>query len=555
MSTSKHQQLNSIFHHTAAPLSANAKFFLVAYYLLMQGRSPFLNAKKLSNILSMPYASLLEAVRELESNGLVTLANRPVDKGRPLREIRLVREAKKKLSELGFETVSKAHIFCVPNVTAQSWMHNKLTVKNRLLLVILHVLSNRTGVIEGLTFHQIASLASLKAAGLRSQLNKLEKLGFIFKLIPGIKNTTIFSRRAGIIWLNSEHPLLTWGKDIHNVVIFSAFKTEGPWDGKSVSDLFLCHAQLSQTLDMFSSPPRYASKHKNRVLETSIRTLEELYACSNYETSTAFLQEASSTPELSYFAAYGGLDDLVKVLPESIFSGPRRPSIIDEALRRETSSALTESNPDVAHHLVSSIDLWVTEIINLRIGGSHSENEMLNHAKSTIERFLLCKLNTLGAGEHTEEEIEQEYQHMRTVLGAFIRSLAKDTCKLAEALTGILAKHGINTAQCRINYRACYANEWNKQQKSSIAVYEKLAGIIQIIKPAPSQPSSIKNTLITNTIIQRKDNWYLKDIVVTGSTIEPISEEQRQQISHMLQINHAANKGIVIEALSEDTAS
>ena len=344
---------------------------------------------------------------------------------------------------------------------------------------------------------------------------------------------------------------------------------------------------LFNILNEFQTRPAYL-RHTREGLEDTHNALEKSYAESNHEDKFEFFSQTFVRLKRFSFARknvdtmplvsayYDEAQNLVNVLPSSVFAVPRKNSLIAEALRRDPSLIFRHDNPDATHHVFSTMDLWVSEAITLLASETsedaeppaktptddgaqpkkENDDEINTKIYERIETFTLQKLNTLGSGEHTEEEIREEHEHMKQVTERLVTHLTEATVSLAKTLLGILKEQNICTRQSVINYSSWHTATLNKRQKAHLVANEKLAGVIQIIKKSSQQRGCFTNTLIVNQVAERRGgSKYLRDVIVTEKTLESLCDAHKQTLQRMLDVNHATNKGIIISALNSDPAS
>lgn len=576
-------------------ISTNARFTLLSFWVIFGAHECRTRWRAIAQQMGLPYRAFSLAINELINNGVVTYYDAPEDRGRPLRVLLLSQQTSEQLAhwcdqnQLHYQLVRfllTQHTNSRQQIRRNAQLN--FTSKNCLLLVMLLMHANKHGVVRNLSTKRIQLLTGMKAQAIRCQLNKLESLGFIFKRIPGVKNATILSRRSRKVWLNLGHPLLVHGQNIHNVIIacLEVDVASRP-NFKSVSDLRLHQYMLFNILNELQTRPTYL-RHPKKELEEIHKVLEKSYAESNHEDKFELFSQASVKREKLSFASkpvvplplvsayYDEVQDLVNVLPSSVFTVPRKNSLIAEALRRDPSLIFRHDNPDATHHVFSTMDLWVSEAITLLASETsedaeppaktptddgaqpkkENDDEINTKIYERIETFTLQKLNTLGSGEHTEEEIREEHEHMKQVTERLVTRLTEATVSLAKTLLRILKEQNICTRQSVINYSSWHTATLNKRQKAHLVANEKLAGVIQIIKKSSQQRGCFTNTLVVNQVAERSGgSKYLRDVIVTEETLASLCDAHKQTLQRMLDANHATNKGIIISALNSDPAS
>lgn len=84
-----------------------------------------------------------------------------------------------------------------------------LSVKNRLLLVILLVQASPAGRVGPISFGTLSNLTGFTRGQVRVQLQKLKELGVVSGVVPGVTGAALFGVSESYIYLNILHPC--WG--------------------------------------------------------------------------------------------------------------------------------------------------------------------------------------------------------------------------------------------------------------------------------------------------------------------------------------------------------
>jgi len=95
----------------------------------------------------------------------------------------------------------------------------KLSLANRLLLMILLSHADPFGVARGLSSKELCLLTGMDAASLKQRLRRLTELGFIRRHIPGLASPIFAEKLRSVYWLNLNHLQLSPADDVVSVVV------------------------------------------------------------------------------------------------------------------------------------------------------------------------------------------------------------------------------------------------------------------------------------------------------------------------------------------------
>lgn len=85
-------------------------------------------------------------------------------------------------------------------------MATSLTWDNRYLLFLLWSLADHSGVIRDVGVSRIAKMACMTKDQVEGQLSKLHRLEYIRHQVGGVSSSRLFGRKAGVVFLNAQHP-------------------------------------------------------------------------------------------------------------------------------------------------------------------------------------------------------------------------------------------------------------------------------------------------------------------------------------------------------------
>lgn len=227
----------------------DTKFFLIAFWNHYGAVTPEPRSLKLlAEELGLPLQAVSKAVAQLVEMSALRVVTQPEGKGRPRCTYEMSKAIQSDLRDIEERTLN--HLGLVEHVLGgeriraiwSGWKgdaptalepgtrlrdekrvapvrQGKLSLANRLLLIILLSHADPFGVARGLSSKELCLLTGMDAASLKQRLRRLTELGFIRRHIPGLASPIFAEKLRSVYWLNLNHLQLSPADDVVSVVV------------------------------------------------------------------------------------------------------------------------------------------------------------------------------------------------------------------------------------------------------------------------------------------------------------------------------------------------
>lgn len=227
----------------------DAKFLLIAFWNHYGAVTPKPRSQKqLAEDLRLPVQAVSKAVAQLVDVGVLRVVTQPEGKGRPRCTYEMSKAIQSALRDVEERTLNHPglvkHVLGGERIRAiwSGWKDDaptakelntrsrdekrvapvrqgKLSLANRLLLMILLSHADPFGVARGLSSKELCLLTGMDAASLKQRLRRLTELGFIRRHIPGLASPIFAEKLRSVYWLNLNHLQLSPAGDVVSVVL------------------------------------------------------------------------------------------------------------------------------------------------------------------------------------------------------------------------------------------------------------------------------------------------------------------------------------------------
>ncbi len=231
------------------PGDPDAKFLLIAFWKHYGSVTPKPRSQKqLAEDLRLPVQAVSKAVAQLVDVGVLRVVTQPEGKGRPRCTYEMSKAIQSALRDVEERTLNHPglvkHVLGGERIRAiwSGWKDDaptakelntrsrdekrvapvrqgKLSLANRLLLMILLSHADPFGVARGLSSKELCLLTGMDAASLKQRLRRLTELGFIRRHIPGIASPVFAEKLKSVYWLNLNHLQLSPADDVVSVLL------------------------------------------------------------------------------------------------------------------------------------------------------------------------------------------------------------------------------------------------------------------------------------------------------------------------------------------------
>lgn len=231
------------------PGDPDAKFLLIAFWKHYGSVTPKPRSQKqLAEDLRLPVQAVSKAVAQLVDVGVLRVVTQPEGKGRPRCTYEMSKAIQSALRDVEERTLNHPglvkHVLGGERIRAiwSGWKDDaptakelntrsrdekrvapvrqgKLSLANRLLLMILLSHADPFGVARGLSSKELCLLTGMDAASLKQRLRRLTELGFIRRHIPGLASPIFAEKLRSVYWLNLNHLQLSPADDVVSVVV------------------------------------------------------------------------------------------------------------------------------------------------------------------------------------------------------------------------------------------------------------------------------------------------------------------------------------------------
>lgn len=242
----------------------DAKFLLIAFWKHYGSVTPKPRSQKqLAEDLRLPVQAVSKAVAQLVDVGALRAVTQPEGKGRPRCTYEMSKAIQSALRDVEDRTLNHPdlvkHVLageCIRAVRAD-WKDDaptakelntlkrvapvragKLSLANRLLLMILLSHADPFGLARGLSSKELCLLTGMDTASLKQRLRRLTELGFIRRHIPGLASPIFTEKLKSVYLLNLNHFQLSPAGDVVSVVVHEKIAEE------SIDHKFLAGARL-----------------------------------------------------------------------------------------------------------------------------------------------------------------------------------------------------------------------------------------------------------------------------------------------------------------------
>lgn len=231
------------------PCDPDTKFFLIAFWNHYGAVTPEPRSlKKLAEDLRLPVPAVSKAVAQLVEMSALRVVTQPEGKGRPRCTYEMSKAIQSDLRDIEERTLNHRdlveHVLGGERIRAiwAGWKDDaptakelnkrlrdekrvapvragKLSLANRLLLMILLSHADPFGIVRELSSRELCLLTGMDAASLKQRLRRLTELGFIRRHIPGLASPIFAEKLRSVYWLNLNHLQLSPTSDVVSVVL------------------------------------------------------------------------------------------------------------------------------------------------------------------------------------------------------------------------------------------------------------------------------------------------------------------------------------------------
>lgn len=227
----------------------DVKFFFIAFWQHYGAATPKpCSLKQLAEGLKLPVPVVSKAVAQLVEITALRVVTKPEGKGRPRCTYEMSKAIQSDLRGIEERTLNHPglieHVLGGERIRAiwSGWKDDaptamesdtrsrdekrvapvragKLSLANRLLLMILLSHADPFGVVRGLSSKKLCLLTGMNDAALKQRLRRLAELGFIRRHIPGIASPVFAEKLKSVYWLNLNHLQLSPAEDVVSVLL------------------------------------------------------------------------------------------------------------------------------------------------------------------------------------------------------------------------------------------------------------------------------------------------------------------------------------------------
>ncbi|TWC11958.1 MULTISPECIES: hypothetical protein [unclassified Pseudomonas] len=227
----------------------DSKFVLLAFWRCYGAATPQrCSVKQLAEDLRLPAQAVSKSLAQLVKVEVLTVSTQPEGKGRPkcifevsegaqsqLREIKERRLRHPELLERllrgeriratwsgwkeGLDSTSASNPDSREEKRGAPVRMGKLSLANRLLLMILVGHADPFGVVRGVSSRELCFMAGIEVDCLKQRLRRLTALGFIRRHIPGIASSIFAKKLTSIYLLNLNHLQLSPVRDVVSTAV------------------------------------------------------------------------------------------------------------------------------------------------------------------------------------------------------------------------------------------------------------------------------------------------------------------------------------------------
>lgn len=231
------------------PGDPNAKFLLIAFWNHYGAVTPKPRSlKQLAEDLRLPVQAVTKAVAQLVEMAALRVVTQPEGKGRPRCTYEMSQAIQSAVRDVEERTLNHSglvrHVLGGERIRAiwAGWKADaptakgpsarsrgdkrappvragKLSLANRLLLMILLSHADPFGVARRLSSKELCLLTGMNDAALKQRLRRLTELGFIRRHIPGIASPVFAEKLKSVYWLNLNHLQISPTDDVVSVLL------------------------------------------------------------------------------------------------------------------------------------------------------------------------------------------------------------------------------------------------------------------------------------------------------------------------------------------------
>ncbi|HEJ3304597.1 TPA: hypothetical protein SL365_002800 [Pseudomonas aeruginosa] len=227
----------------------DTKFFFISFWKSYGAATPKpCSLKQLAEDLGLPVQAVSKAVAQLVEMAVLRVITQPEGKGRPRCTYEMSKGVQSDLRDIEERMLNHPglveHILGGERIRAiwSGWKGDaptalepgtrsrgekrvapvragKLSLANRLLIMVLLSRADPFGVVRGLSSKELCLLTGMNDAALKQRLRRLTELGFIRRHIPGLASPVFAEKLKSVYLLNLNHLQLSPACDVVSVVL------------------------------------------------------------------------------------------------------------------------------------------------------------------------------------------------------------------------------------------------------------------------------------------------------------------------------------------------